>query len=343
MVNFMNSDFVSLLTVSDKVGIEKIIDDWFSKRINLFVYFSGSGKKCRLSRCISPSLHIGGEKVISDGDEFYMMSDSPAHSILKFIPDLPLAPHLKIKEGFKISRSIQGKYFNYEYSGTALGFWMVVPTQKSTFNNGSYYLTDKDSFIVQDASSGAVYVYSVYDEDYLKFDGEEKIRIDDLYIENSVLNTMDISKKLHGSIGEEEETKMDKMFETKRENIAVYLLMHETVVRNNNVAIVSKFIVDYECLWGVIISEATLLDWFKKPDMFTNIRQRIKTEKRMGLYLFLKLFCEKNFIDHTKSNASAIAVELNKLAASASFQLDKSFTVAEVKKWLTKPAKISAS
>jgi hypothetical protein len=54
------------------------------------------------------SLHIGGEQVITNGDEFYLSEESDAHSILKFIPDLPLTSHLTITKGFKISRSIRG-------------------------------------------------------------------------------------------------------------------------------------------------------------------------------------------------------------------------------------------
>lgn len=134
----MNSNFFSLSKITDQHIVQKILDAWFSKRIQLFLYFGGNGKKYRLSRCISPSLHIGGEQLISNGDEFYLSEDSKAHSILKFIPDLPLKWHLKITKGFKISRSIQGEYFNYEYAGTALGYWVVVPTKLAAFNNDNY-------------------------------------------------------------------------------------------------------------------------------------------------------------------------------------------------------------
>lgn len=40
----MNSNFVSLSKVSDDTVVEKILDEWFVKKINLFLYFGGSGK-----------------------------------------------------------------------------------------------------------------------------------------------------------------------------------------------------------------------------------------------------------------------------------------------------------
>lgn len=85
----MNSNFFSLSKITDQHIVQKILDAWFSKRIQLFLYFGGNGKKYRLSRCISPSLHIGGEQLISNGDEFYLSEDSKAHSILKFIDVAP--------------------------------------------------------------------------------------------------------------------------------------------------------------------------------------------------------------------------------------------------------------
>lgn len=142
----MNSNFVSLSKISDQTVVEKILDEWFAKKLDLFLYFGGGGKRCRLSRCISPSLHIVGEKLISDGEEFYTSEESPGNSFLKFIPKLPLSPHLKVSEGFKLSSSIKGRYFNYEYSGLALGYWKIVPTQLSRFNYGRYVLKDKGSF-----------------------------------------------------------------------------------------------------------------------------------------------------------------------------------------------------
>lgn len=334
----MNSNFVSLSKVSDETVVEKILDEWFVKKIDLFLYFGGSGKKCRLSRCISPSLHIGGEQVITNGDEFYLSEDSDAHSILKFIPDLPLTSHLKITKGFKISRSIRGEYFNYEYSGSALGYWVVVPTQISAFNDGNYLLTDKKSFNLKADLSGAVYVYSVYDEDYLIFDSEVAINKSDLYIDFNVLNTIFPSANV--IITTETELIGDKtqsmIFDTKKENFALCLLMHQTVVRNNGTPVVSKFKVDYDEMWKANISESTLLEWFEKPGEFTDKRQRITNEKRKGLYLFMELFNQK-YVSSSKSKTSTIAAELNKLAASDDFQFPVAFTVSDVRKWLKKP------
>lgn len=334
----MNSNFFSLSKITDQHIVQKILDAWFSKRIQLFLYFGGNGKKCRLSRCISPSLHIGGEQLISNGDEFYLSEDSNAHSILKFIPDLPLKSNLKITKGFKISRSIQGEYYNYEYAGTALGYWVVVPTKIAAFNNGNYILTDKESFSLKADSSGAVYVYSVYDEDYLIFDGDNSINNNDLYIDINVLNSVfpsfnpeddfnsvTVDKKVHC-----------EMFETKKENFALCLLMHETVVRNNGVPVVSKFKVDYDKMWDAKISESTLLEWFEKPGAFTDKRQRITNEKRKGLYLFIELFSQK-YVSNSRTKAPVITDKLNKLAASDDFQFPVAFTTSDVRKWLKKP------
>lgn len=334
----MNSNFFSLSKITDQHIVQKILDAWFSKRIQLFLYFGGNGKKCRLSRCISPSLHIGGEQLISNGDEFYLSEDSKAHSILKFIPDLPLKSHLKITKGFKISRSIQGEYFNYEYAGTALGYWVVVPTKLAAFNNGNYILTDKESFSLKADSSGAVYVYSVYDEDYLIFDGDNGINNDDLYIDVNVLKSVFPSfnpdDKFNG-VTVEKKSK-EAVFETKKENFAVCLLMHETAVRNNGVPVVSKFKVDYDEMWKANISESTLLEWFEKPAAFTDRRQRIKGEKIKGLYLFMTMFSQK-YGSGSKSKTAIIADELNKLAASDDFQFPVAFTTSDVRKWLKKP------
>lgn len=334
----MNSNFFSLSKITEQHIVQKILDAWFSKRIQLFLYFCGNGKKCRLSRCISPSLHLSGEQVISNGDEFYLSEDSNAHSILKFIPDLPLKSHLKITKEFKISRSIRGEYFNYEYSGTAFGYWVVVPTKISAFNNGNYILTDKESFSLKADSSGAVYVYSVYDEDYLIFEGHNGINNNDLYIDVNVLKSLfpSFSSDYEFDAVSVDKKTLNAIFETKKENFALCLLMHETVVRNNGVPVVSKFKVDYDNMWDANISESTLLEWFEKPGAFTDKRQRITNEKRKGLYLFIELFNQK-YLSRSKGKAPVITDELNKLAASDDFQFPVEFTTSDVRKWLKKP------
>lgn len=334
----MNSNFVSLSKVSDETVVEKILDEWFAKKIDLFLYFGGNGKNCRLSRCISPSLHIGGEKLISDGDEFYVSADSPANSILKFIPDLPLSPHLTVKEDFKISRSIQGKYFNYEYSGRALGYWKVIPTQVSRFNNGKYTLKDKVSFNIQGDTSGGVYVYSLYDEDYLIFNEDVLVSNNDLYIEISVLEFIfpSVSAKNIDILSDGEESVKMK-FATEKYNFALCLVMREVVVESDGVPIISKLKPEYDDMWNVKVSESTLCEWFVKPGPYTDKRQRFTLEKKKGMYLFLLLFCKKNKIKNTKRKAAVIAAELNKLAALESFCFDVEFTANDVEPWLRNP------
>lgn len=338
MVNSMNSNFVSLSKISDGKVVEKILDEWFAKKLDLFLYFGGNGKKCRLSRCISPSLHRVGEKVISDGDEFYISADSPAHSILKFIPDLPLTPHLKIREDFKISRSIRGGYFNYEYAGTALGFWKVVPTQLSRFNNGEYILMDKTSFDFQGSASGAVYVYSVYDEDYLIFKESAFITNNDFYIEERVLNSFAPAVNYnHQHIYPTNEKPSQSRYATEKYNIALYLIMQQVVVVSDGIPIISKLKPEYDAMWNANISESTLCEWFVKPEPYTDKRQRYTVEKNKGMYLFLSIFCKKNKIKNNKTEAAVIAAELNKLAVQESVNFDVDFTADEVKSWLKKP------
>ncbi|CAK7040838.1 hypothetical protein RZR38_09355 [Citrobacter freundii] len=335
----MNSNFVSLSKVSDDTVVEKILDEWFVKKINLFLYFGGSGKKCRLSRCISPSLHIGGEQVITNGDEFYLSEESDAHSILKFIPDLPLTSHLTITKGFKISRSIRGEYFNYEYSGSALGYWVVVPTQISAFNNGNYLLTDKKSFSLKAGLSGAVYIYSVYDEDYLIFEDDSFVSNNDLYIDIKVLDSFlplfDSKQSKHVDFILEKS--LSSKFLTSKYNIALYLMMKKLVVRSGDTPVVSKFKLDYDEMWKGNVSESTLCEWFEKPELYIEKRQRLTPEKKKGLYLFLTLFIKKEGIKNTKEKASVIAEKLNELALQE-YQLDEViFTANHVKPWLEKP------
>lgn len=335
----MNSNFIPLAKIEDQLVVSKILDEWFSKKVDLFLYFGGSGKKCRLSRCISPSLHLGGERTISNGDEFYVSEDSPAHSILKFIPDLPLNSHLKVEKGFKLSRSIQGEYFNYEYSGTALGYWKVLPTVVSHFNNGNYNLTDKKSFQIGSNTPGAVFVYSVYDEDYLIFDEESIVSFNDLYIDIKALEFFTpypVDKKNTGSSDDSKKTAVMK-FQTEKYNHALYLIMQELVVKSDGVPIVSKFKPDYDDMWDTNVSESTLLEWFSKPEPFTEKRQRLTAEKRKGLYLFLSLYCKKKSIASTKGKPSAIALELNKLATVELGCFGVEFTAADIKPWLEKP------
>lgn len=334
----MNSNFVSLSKVSDEAVVEKILDEWFAKKIDLFLYFGGNGKKCRLSRCISPSLHIMGEKLISDGDEFYISADSPAHSFLKFTPDLPLSPHLTVTEGFKLSRSIQGKYFNYEYSGVALGYWKIVPTQLSRFNNGKYILKDKGTFNIQDDSVGAVYVYSLYDEDYLVFNEDVFAGNDDLYIEINVLELFGYSVSAKNlDLTSDDEEPLKRKYATEKYNFALCLAMRKVVVESDGIPIVSKLKPDYDDMWKTNISESTLCEWFVKPEPYTDKRQRFTLEKRKGMYLFLSLFCRKNKIKNTKGKASAIATELNKMAALEPFCFGVEFTADDVKPWLEEP------
>ncbi|EEW2202487.1 hypothetical protein D9H39_24465 [Escherichia coli] len=133
-----------------------------------------------------------------------------------------------------------------------------------------------------------------------------------------------------------EKKSKEAVFETKKENFAVCLLMHETVVRNNGVPVVSKFKVDYDEMWKANISESTLLEWFEKPAAFTDRRQRIKGEKIKGLYLFMTMFSQK-YGSGSKSKTAIIADELNKLAASDDFQFPVAFTTSDVRKWLKKP------
>lgn len=335
----MNSNFIPLAKIEDQLVVSKILDEWFSKKVGLFLYFGGGGKKCRLSRCISPSLHLGGERTISNGDEFYVSEDSPAHPILKFIPDLPLSPHLKVEKGFKISRSIHGEYFNYEYSGTALGYWKVLPTVVSHFNNGNYTLKDKNSFQIKNNTPGAVFVYSVYDEDYLIFEEECIVSFLDFYIDIKELEffiTYPTDKKDSGSSNEaKDQTRM--RFETEKYNHALYLIMQELVVKSDGVPIISKFKPDYDNMWGANVSESTLIEWFSKPEPFTEKRQRLTAEKRKGLYLFLSLFCKKKNIANTKGKPSAVALELNKLVAVELGCSGVKFTDADIKPWLEEP------
>jgi len=184
-------------------------------------------------RNVFPSLHMVGEQVISNGDEFYMSEDSDAHSILKFIPDLPLNSHLKIKKEFKISRSIRGEYFNYEYVGTALGYWKIVPTVLSRFNNGNYLLKDKSLFQVVNKPSGAVYVYSVYDEDYLIFDTECFVSNADLYIDIKDLESFLplVNDKLDSSSDSLPKESVSRIYFTPEYNIALYLLMNKSPLK----------------------------------------------------------------------------------------------------------------
>jgi len=338
MVGLMNSSFVSLSKISDEAVVEKILDEWFAKKLDLFLYFGGNGKKCRLSRCISPSLHIVGEKVISSGEEFYISAESPAHSILKFIPDLPLSPHLTMRADFKISRSIRGEYFNYEYAGTALGFWKVVPTQLSRFNNGKYILMDKTSFDFQGSASGAVFVYSVYDEDYLIFNESAFTTNNDLYIEERELNSFAPAvnyRHLHMLHTNEEPSQ--SRHATEKYNIALYLIMQKVVVVSDGIPIISKLKPEYDAMWDANVSESTLCEWFVKPEQFTDKRQRYTVEKKKGMYLFLSIFCKKNKIKNSKEKASVIAAELNKLVVLGSFNFDVEFTANDVKPWLKNP------
>lgn len=334
----MNSNFFPLSKISNLEDIEKILDEWFAKKIDLFLYFGGNGKKCRLSRCISPSLHIGGEQTISNGDEFYMSEDSDAHSFLKFIPDLPLKPHLKINKGFKVSRSIRGEYFNYEYSGTALGYWKMVPTVVSRFNNGNYLLKDKVSFQSQKNIPGAVYVYSLYDEDFLIFDDEYFVSNSDLYIEVKSLNSLlsFFEPKKSKDVDSIQEKSPSNKFLTPKYNVALYLMMKKTVVRSGDTPVVSKFKLDYDDMWKGNISESTLCEWFEKPELYIEKRQRLTLEKKKGLYLFLTLFIKREGIKNTKGKASVIADKLNELVLQE-YQLDEIiFTANDVKPWLEK-------
>ncbi|RRW59610.1 hypothetical protein EGJ48_23085 [Pantoea dispersa] len=335
----MNSNFFPLSKISNQSDIEKILDEWFAKKIDLFLYFGGGGKKCRLSRCISPSLHIDGEQVISNGDEFYMSEDSDAHSFLKFIPDLPLKPHLKINKGFKISRSIRGGYFNYEYSGTALGYWKMVPTVVSRFNNGNYLLKDKVSFQVNKGIPGAVCVYSLYDEDYLIFDDDSFVSNSDLYIDVKVLDSLipSFDYKQSKDVSVILEKSLSSKFITPKYNIALYLMMNKLVVRSGDTPIVSKFKVDYDGMWKGNISESTLCEWFEKPELYIEKRQRLTLEKKKGLYLFLALFINKEGIKNTKGKASVIAGKLNELALQEHQLSEVIFTANDVKPWLEKP------
>lgn len=334
----MNSNFVSLSKVSDETVVEKILDEWFAKKLDLFLYFGGNGKKCRLSRCISPSLHIVGEKLISDGEEFYTSEESPGHSFLKFIPELPLSPHLKVSEGFKLSNSIKGRYFNYEYSGRALGYWKVVPTQLSMFNYGRYILKDKGSFNIQVSPSGSVYVHSFYSEDYLVFDEDVYVVNNDLYIMEKALEiTFPSINSKYSESPPNNEVPCERKHETKKYNFALCIVMREIVVESDGIPIISKLKPEYDAMWNANISESTLCEWFAKPGAYTDIRQRLTTEKMKGIYLFLLLFCKKNNIKNTKKKAFNIAVELNRLAALETFLFDIQFTEDDIKPWLQLP------
>ncbi|EFL6551485.1 Uncharacterised protein [Escherichia coli] len=335
----MNSSFVSLSKISDEAVVEKILDEWFAKKIDLFLYFGGSGKRCRLSRCISPSLHMVGEQVISSGDEFYMSEDSDAHSILKFIPDLPLDSHLKIKKEFKISRSIRGEYFNYEYVGTALGYWRIVPTVLSRFNNGNYLLKDKSLLQVVNKPLGAVYVYSVYDEDYLIFDTECFVSNADLYIDIKDLESFLplVNDKLDSAFDSLPKESVSRKYLTPEYNIALYLLMNKLVVKSGDIPIVSKFKFDYDDMWKSNISESTLCEWFEKPELYVGKRQRLTPEKKKGLYLFLNLFCREEGIKSIQGNASVIAEKLNELVLLDQQLNEVTFSTNDVKSWLKKP------
>ncbi|HGA2742328.1 hypothetical protein OGV91_16820 [Citrobacter sp. Cf093] len=334
----MNSNFVSLSKISDQTVVEKILDEWFAKKLDLFLYFGGDGKRCRLSRCISPSLHIVGEKLISDGEEFYTSEESPGNSFLKFIPKLPLSPHLKVSEGFKLSSSIKGRYFNYEYSGLALGYWKIVPTQLSRFNYGRYVLKDKGSFNIQVAPSGSVYVHSFYSEDYLIFDEGVYVINNDLYIMANALEI--IFPSINSKYSEylpNNEVPCERKYETKKYNFALCIVMREIVVESDGIPIISKLKPEYDAMWNANISESTLCEWFAKPGAYTDIRQRLTTEKMKGIYLFLSLFCKKNNIKNTRKKASNIAVELNRLAALETFLFDVQFTEDDIKPWLQLP------
>lgn len=290
----MNAHFISLSKISDKIVVAKVLDDWFVKKIDLFVYFGGSGKKCRLSRCISPSFHISGEKLISDGDEYYVSADSPAHLFLKFIPDLPLKSHLKVKKSFKISMYIQGEYYNYEYSGTAIGYWKVIPTQISGFNGGNYIVKNKDGFDIQNAAPGSVFIYSISDGDYLDFKEDVQINNDDLFIEISVLNSMLPSFSLPSA------ERIEQRYVTKNYTVALFLMMRNVAVESDGIPIVSKFKPDYDLMWQSNISESTLCEWFQKPELYTDIRQRFTLEKRQGMILFISMFCKKKILQIKK-------------------------------------------
>ncbi|PKB91396.1 hypothetical protein A8A01_01385 [Ewingella americana] len=183
-----------------------------------------------------------------------------------------------------------------------------------------------------------MYVHSLYDEDYLVFNEDVFAGNDDLYIEISVLELLGYSvsaKNLDFTSDDEEPLKIK--YATEKYNFALCLAMRKVVVESDGIPIVSKLKPEYDAMWKANVSESTLCEWFVKPEPYTDKRQRFTLEKRKGMYLFLLLFCKKNKIKNTKGKASAIATELNKMAALEPFCFDVEFTADDVKPWLEEP------
>ncbi|HGO5468098.1 MULTISPECIES: hypothetical protein [Enterobacteriaceae] len=328
----MARSYYSLKKFSALFGVEvdELVQAWLDDKLHLYVNFGNEIFPCILRRCVSPNIHKNTIHDINYGRDFYQSKDSPAYSILSFIPEIPLNPHLDIQKRFDtggIDVPVSGEYYEYRYRGYAYGYWIARPTKVARFSSGKYLLTDKDSVEQKKSPPGDVMVFSHNSFDFLIFP-------ESTYIDESFLSIREDHASLFLNGLNIEKTKVNNInvsFLVPEEYVALYILMHECCRRTYGKLDVSSVFKPLNKLYSGDFSFDTLKRYAKKPELNRTKAYRVSKKQKRALCYLITDFCKKYEIEQTVSSV------VNKLTAVTQLEphsINFSFSESKVKEWM---------
>lgn len=333
----MAQNFYSLEEMAPRFGVDAdvFIKAWLDESLPLYIHFGRDSPRCTIRRCISTKIHEHAVDDILYGRDFYQNKDSPDHNALMFIPEKPLASHLKVQTQFD---AVLGGFYEYRYQGNAHGYWIAKPTTIAHLNRGKYILTDKETVGSQSSPVGDVVVHAYDEYDFLIF--SEAIYIDKLSLfvkENDVKDNLpELCRYIEPTaILSNHTISPVQFYRPPNVYFALYLMISAWCPKHpDGKPMTSKLVTYFNETCKLAFTKGSISRWAERPELKSNIQKREMKGHREALSHLLQVYCDENKIDKMPTK---VTEKLNELARVHGYGPELLFDTMEVTVWLKEP------